>query len=430
MGGSRTLFSIRRSACFAAAAAAALALAWRSEAAAQTACAEDSLLQAGASKVYLDLPEKYHDYIKAEIPWVNYVRDRHLADVQILLTKETTGSGGDEFTLTLFGRGEFDGVNDTLVFSLEPSYTEDAARSAIVTHLERGLVRYVEKTPVADYLDISYTRRSAPEAMRDRWDYWVFAVSAQGWAQGEKSYDNAYLWSTVSADRVTSSLKIGLDLGSSYNESAFDVGGATITSISRSHYLSGTAVKSAGEHWSYGIFTGLSSSSYGNTDLELYAGPAVEYNVFPYSEYTRRELRVLYRILYYHDRYLEETIYGFTEEDRLKERLSIEYVAKEPWGSISASVLGSHYLHDFDKNRLTFTCDLSLLIVRGLSLTLAGSASLIHDLLSPAKGEASTEELLLRQQLLDTQYTYYVSFGFQYSFGSIYTNVVNPRFGG
>ena len=207
------------------------------------------------------------------------------------------------------------------------------------------------------------------------------------------------------------------------------MGPATITSVSRSHYFSGTAVKSAGDHWSYGIYSGLSSSSYQNIDFELYGGPAVEYNVFPYAECTRRELRVLYRILCVRECYLAETIYGKTEEDLFKERLSIEYMVKEPWGSITTSVLGSHYFHDFDKNRLTFYCDLSLGLVRGFSLTLSGNVSMIHDLLSPTRGATSQEDLLLRRRQLDTQYSYFVSFGFQYSFGSIYSNVVNPRFG-
>ena len=194
----------RRSVIFVAAAAIALALAWQSTARAQTANAVDSLLQAGATRAYLDLPEKYHDYIKTEIPWMNYVRDRHLAEVQILLTEQLTGSGGVEYTLTLIGRKEFEAVNDTLAFAVEPSQTEETVRSILVKLLERGLMRYVEKTAIADFLDISYTKRGAPAAMRDRWDYWVFAASVQGYAQGEKSYDNAYIWSSVSANRVTS----------------------------------------------------------------------------------------------------------------------------------------------------------------------------------------------------------------------------------
>jgi len=41
---------------------------------------------------------------------------------------------------------------------------------------------------------------------------------------------------------------------------------------------------------------------------------------------------------------------------------------------------------------------------------------------------ASLEEILLRRRELETSYYYYFSIGLSYTFGSIYNNVVNPRF--
>jgi len=55
--------------------------------------------------------------------------------------------------------------------------------------------------------------------------------------------------------------------------------------------------------------------------------------------------------------------------------------------------------------------------------------STIHDQLGLVKGGVSAEEVLLRRRELETQYSYYASIGFSYTFGSIYNNVVNPRFG-
>ena len=37
---------------------------------------------------------------------------------------------------------------------------------------------------------------------------------------------------------------------------------------------------------------------------------------------------------------------------------------------------------------------------------------------------------MLREQQLATTYRYSVTFGITYAFGSIFNNVVNPRFGG
>jgi hypothetical protein len=40
------------------------------------------------------------------------------------------------------------------------------------------------------------------------------------------------------------------------------------------------------------------------------------------------------------------------------------------------------------------------------------------------------EVILLRQRQLLTGYQYYFNFGISYSFGSLFNNIVNPRFGG
>jgi hypothetical protein len=57
-------------------------------------------------------------------------------------------------------------------------------------------------------------------------------------------------------------------------------------------------------------------------------------------------------------------------------------------------------------------------------------AYMIHDQISLKKGQASLESVLLRRTMLETNYQYYFSIGLSYTFGSIYSNVVNPRFGG
>ena len=44
------------------------------------------------------------------------------------------------------------------------------------------------------------------------------------------------------------------------------------------------------------------------------------------------------------------------------------------------------------------------------------------------RGDATTEEILVRQRELATGYQYEIGFGISYSFGSIFNNVVNPRF--
>ena len=42
--------------------------------------------------------------------------------------------------------------------------------------------------------------------------------------------------------------------------------------------------------------------------------------------------------------------------------------------------------------------------------------------------EATQEEILLNRQELATDYSYWGSMGVSYTFGSIYNNILNPRF--
>jgi hypothetical protein len=59
-----------------------------------------------------------------------------------------------------------------------------------------------------------------------------------------------------------------------------------------------------------------------------------------------------------------------------------------------------------------------------------GRYAAVHDQLALRKSEVSLDDLLLRRKELATGYSYSLSVGFSYSFGSVYSNVVNPRFGG
>jgi hypothetical protein len=96
---------------------------------------------------------------------------------------------------------------------------------------------------------------------------------------------------------------------------------------------------------------------------------------------------------------------------------------------LSISLEGRALLDDPAKNRLFFNPEFDVRLFRGLSLNLFGYVSLLRDQLYPAKGGATDEEVLLRRRQLATSYQYFVGAGMSYTFGSIFSNVVNPRFG-
>jgi hypothetical protein len=67
-------------------------------------------------------------------------------------------------------------------------------------------------------------------------------------------------------------------------------------------------------------------------------------------------------------------------------------------------------------------------IFKGFSVSYSMSYGFVHDQIGLPKGEATDEDVLLSLRQLQTDYTMWAYFSLSYTFGSIYNNVVNPRF--
>jgi hypothetical protein len=369
------------------------------------------------------------DYIKKEINYVNYVRDIKDAGVYIISTSQTTGSGGQEYSYFLVGQNQYAGMRDTVTFVTSPDETQDEIRIKEVRTLKMGLMRYVARTPLSKYMSINFTEPLSETVSSDKWDSWVFRSSFNGYLDGQQSYKSSYVSGNISASRVTKDWKINLRGGLSYSVDKFDIDGDIIKSDNNSKSFNSLIVKSISDHWSYGGTVYLGSSSYSNYKMSALIMPGLEYDVFPYSESTRKQLRLLYTVGMNSVNYIDTTIYNKTKETHLQHSFSISYEVVQKWGSVNVSLNYSNYLHDWNKNNLSLNGFMDLRIAKGLSVSLGGGASLIHDQLGLVKGGATTEEVLLRRKELATQFQYFTSFGFTYTFGSIYNNVVNPRFG-
>jgi hypothetical protein len=370
------------------------------------------------------------DYFKTEITFVNFVRDRAESDVHILITTQYTATAGREFTLTFIGLGSFSGMGDTLKCFSQSADTQDAIRSELVRTLKMGLMRYVARTPLAGDIAINYHKPALSTAQIDKWNYWVFSIDANTNLNGEKSRSWSYYHARLQAQRTTEKNRFTFSVWGNYNESSFDYGETVAKSISRSKGTSVACYIGLDDHWSVGFGTEVWSSSYSNYESvwELY--PGIEYNIFPYSQSTTRQLRLEYYTNLRYNDYELETIYDHWTEWDGQQHLGITLELVEPWGSVETYVTGSHNIPDASMNRIWFGGELSLSLVKGLSLTMEGQYSRIHDQINLAKGDVSDEDVLLQRRQLATSYDYYVSIGFRYSFGSIFTNIVNSRFGG
>jgi hypothetical protein len=369
------------------------------------------------------------DYIRKEIPYVNYVRDIKDAGVYIISTSQRTGSGGREFTYFLVGQNENGGMRDTVSFVTSPDETQDEIRIKEVNSLKMGLMRYVAKTPLSKYIKINFTEPLSETVSSDKWNSWVFRASFNGFLDGQQSYKSSNLNGDLSASRITKYWKIDLRARYNIGKDKFEIEDDIIESTNNSKSLNALIVRSISDHWSYGGSFSIGSSSYNNLKLSTIIMPGLEYDVFPYSESTRRQLRVLYSAGLAISTYMDTTIYNNIKESHFKHSLSAAYEVVQKWGSINLSMEYSNYLYDWSKNNLSLNGFIDLRVAKGVSVNFGGGASLIHDQLGLVKGGATPEEVLLRRKELATQFEYFTMFGLSFTFGSIYNNVVNPRFG-
>ena len=392
--------------------------------------ASDSLdTRKDAPRIFLDCNSCDRDYVRTEIPFVNYVRDRQESQVHVMVTRQRTGSGGREYTFTFIGRKNFTGLDDTLHYVSGKTDTEDEVRKGKVKILKLGLARYVARTPAVKDIALTYKAAIKKAEVTDKWDYWVFGVRGNTFANGQKSSSSYSLFGTAYANRITPQWKMRFRIRGNFSENRFDFGSTTITSISKSSGMNGSVIKSLGSHWSAGIFGGYYQSSYGNIAHTYNTSAAVEYYIFPYSESTRKAIRIEYGIEESYTDYDEETIYFKKNEFLTRHHFSITLAYTQPWGSISTSFDARQYLHDLSKNQVSLFNSFNWRLFNGFSLHLTGSISRIHDQLALARSGADEQEVLLRQKELATTYSYFTSFGISYTFGSIYSNVVNSRFG-
>lgn len=386
-------------------------------------------------RIFLDC--SYHcdeDFIRKEITFVDYMRDRRDADVHILVTTQPNGGGGTQYTLKFIGLGPFAGVEQTLRYNAPQTATSDETRNGIAETLKRGLVRYVSESPIGQRLKVTLagekgTTRADPS--KDPWNLWVFRANFGGSFEGEESTTSRSFRGSASANRTTDDWKVTLSASTRYSESQYDLGeGDIYTSVSRTTNVDALVVKSLSSHWSLGLVGDAYASTYLNYDMRLRVAPGIEYDIFPYSESTRRMFTLQYTVGFDSHDYREVTIFDKTEERLLDHRLTTSLSLRQPWGTASGSVDLSQYLTQPSKYSISAYGSTNVRLFKGFSFNIFTNLSRTRDQIYLPRGEATTEEILVRQRQLATGYQYYVSFGLSYSFGSIFNNVVNPRFGG
>ncbi len=370
-----------------------------------------------------------HDYIRQEIDYVDYVRDQGDADVHIFFVRNSTGSGGRAYEISFFGKNDFEDSFYKLNLTTSTLDSPDEIRVKIKKTIEAGLVPFLYNSKSGYDISVSSERLPINEneqdnLVKDPWNYWVFEISAAAdfdWESQEKNAEYEY---KLEADRITDKYRFSHDL---YSETKNKTIQDTINiKVTRSYY-SGRLIKSLSEHWSAGVFTRLESNSFRNIDLKSQSTLAFEYNIFPWSELSKKQFTINYHVGYLYQKYTALTIYDKNEDLIPLHSIRAEVRFNQPWGTIFNRIGYSQFISNAERKNLDWEFNVNVRLFKGLSTRVSGGYEIVRDQINLAKGETTFEDIITKQREVATAFDAYFRVGFSYTFGSIFNNMVNQR---
>jgi hypothetical protein len=374
------------------------------------------------------------DYFKNEIAHLLFVRDQRLADFTVLFRYIRTGSGGNEYTLEFAGRGPYEGINVLEKFNSTPNMSAGDIREGLLTALNRGSLHFLIKSPLAsqiDYKIIGKSNEQASDSVKDKWDLWIFNVNTNLFGNGQEYTNSFNLGASFSANRTSEKNLFETGFWYNKNSSVFKIEGQEPIRYTILEYgvYSMDAV-SLGKHWAIGYNTGLYAATVSNLKSNLIVAPTLEYNIFPYSEATTRQFRFNYQVGFRQSNYVSPSYRNHLSDLFLSQFFNIRYRLVKNWGNIG---MGVGLLHLYDTEHfynLNFSPMISWNILKGLNLNLQGSYSIVRDQYFLKLEDATSTEVITGQTQLKSAYNFFIVMGINYSFGSMYNNVVNVRFQG
>lgn len=158
-------------------------------------------------RIFLDCYQCDIDHLRRNVRFVDYVRDRSVADLHVLVTTQSTGGGGSSWVVKFIGLERFQGLDRTFTFTTGLTATSDEQRREFARVFRLGLVAYAADTSSASQLDVTFRRPPVPggpaTAARDPWRRWVFRTNASSSFSGEASSEYLSHRVSASATRTT-----------------------------------------------------------------------------------------------------------------------------------------------------------------------------------------------------------------------------------
>lgn len=415
---------------------------WASAATGQYSLGRGDALIDGSVRVYLDCQTRRHcnsAHFRTEIQLVDWVRERADAHVHVIFTSTSAGGGGVRYQLDFVGQQELADVVDQLVYTSRGTDVEQETLDGITHTLRLGLVRYAVAAGLGSELEVRLreddvrsqpSRAAPPEAQGvDRWNYWYYRLNMNGSMRGEERRARRNMRATFSASRTTEDWKVNVFTMGSFRRNRFELSDGSVYRDDVDNWsTSFLVVRSVSDHVSVGVDGGGNNSVRNNQRLRFSMAPAVEWNYYPYVEATRRQFIAHYSLGVEYSDYQTETVFGQLAETVPQHRVAVQYNAREQWGNAGLGLEAAQYLHQTSFYSFSASGDISYRVLRGLSLNLSASASLVNDQLYLSKDSLSDEDILLGRVSMPTSYDYEASVGFSYAWGDTFNNIVNNRF--
>lgn len=383
-----------------------------------------------ALRVFLDCSFCDQGYTRQEVKNVIFVRDRKQADVHLLFTSQQSGNGGRSERIQFLGLGIYDDLSDILSYNSAVDMSADEIRELRVRYIELGLIRFRIEAGHEDQIEFSILEQdsTAQSEEEDPWNAWVFDMYAGARFNGQETNHFRNINGGAAAKRITEGNKFIVRTGYSQNHSRFIYDDDETIARQRNAWANAQDVISIDEHWSYGFFADAGNSIFSNYKIYASSSAGLEFDFFEYSESFNKQAIIAYNVGARYNQYYDTTVFNRLDDRLAFHELTVGGTVKEDWGNFSSTVSYQNFLHDFSLNSVSLWMNLRIRLFKGFTWRINGKFNILNNQVNIARQGASIEDVLLQQQQLGSGYTYWMNTGINYSFGSMYNSVVNPRF--
>ena len=392
-------------------------------------------------KVFIDCSNTWCDqtFIRTEINIVDFLLDNQASDVHVLITEQSTGSGGSQYQMIFFGQNTFKHMTDTLRFNTDPNATDFEERDLLIKYLKLGLTPYIVKAGGGKSIAIEMKAKEGEQkkdsltTTKDPWNYWVFRIGTNGYISADANYNSSRLGANFAATRITDKIKIAFEAYGGRNRDSYELeddNGNREKFVNKNedynlqHYL----IKSLTDHWSWGYEVALSRNTFSNNKGRVLLRSGFEYDIFPYKQVNTKLFTISYVLDIRRNAYFDTTLYDKIKETLLGHALEAKLKYNQKWGTVSFGAEYHNYFYNWRYYNLSVEGGVEIRITGGLSLNMYTSAGLTRDQIFLPKEGATPQEVLTRRRQLASGYNVFTHFGINYRFGSKLNNFVNPRF--